>query len=75
MKKDIIEKSKIEMKDIEMKEESKNMPNGLITFNPRIVAGGLLIGILGWFIAGPIGAIIGFIVGGIIGLLTRFLGV
>lgn len=75
MKKDIIEKSKKGMKDIDKQEENKNMPNGLIAFNPRILVGGMLVGILGWFIAGPIGAIVGFMVGGIIGLLSRFLGV
>jgi len=75
MKKNIKRKTKIEKKDIQKQEERESMPNGFITFNPRIIVGGILVGLLGWFIAGPIGAIVGFIAGGIIGFLSRFLGV
>lgn len=66
MKKDIIEKAKIETKDIKKQEEKESMPNG-IAVNPKIIVGGILVGIIGWIIAGPIGAVFGFVIDGLIG--------
>lgn len=52
--------------NIEKQEDEENMSNG-IAVDPKIIVGGIVIGTIGWFIAGPVGAIIGFIIGGLIG--------
>lgn len=69
MKKDKIEKHKIETNDIEMQEEIKSMPIGIfkIAINPKALLGALSVGIIGGIIFGVPGAIIGFIIGWVIG--------
>jgi len=76
MKKNAIEKPKIEAEDIKKrKEEEENMPNGEIILFIRILLPGIILGILGNIFFGASGALIGFFIGMILGFLLRMRGV
>lgn len=75
MKRNIVEKPKIETKDIEKQEENGNMPNGEIIYFIRILMPGIILGILGNIFFGANGALIGFFIGIMIGFILRIRGV
>ena len=62
MKKNVVEKSKIETKDIKKQEEKKSMPNGGIIHFVKILLPGIVLGILGNMFFGVNGALIGFLI-------------
>ena len=75
MKRNIVGKSKIEIKDVEKQEENKNMPNGGILRFVTILVPAIILGILGNMFFGAEGALIGFLIGLIIGGILMFRGV